>query len=317
MFGQCKAQKAGRGMGLDGDRGWAMRLICPSCDAEYEVDGAAIPDGGRDVQCSNCGHAWFQLPPEMIAAREDEASLYDPEPGMAAPEAPASASGDGPAAEEPPAPPAEADGEVGAQDDGAAVAAGPGAEAPAPGGRSLDENLMAVLREEAEREIHARKAEAAVLETQTEMPLPPASGPATAAARKISKLRGEPEAKPVAAPEAPRPRRELLPEIEEINSSLRAAGEKREVDQGAVADTMEAEPVPPSGGFRRGFLTVMLLVILLAALYIAAPIIAARVPALAGPMAAYVEGVDATRIWLDGLARAITTRLSGLTGGQG
>ena len=37
-----------------------MRLICPSCGAQYEVDESVIPDGGRDVQCSNCGHAWFQ-----------------------------------------------------------------------------------------------------------------------------------------------------------------------------------------------------------------------------------------------------------------
>ncbi|MCB2124584.1 MAG: zinc-ribbon domain-containing protein, partial [Rhodobacteraceae bacterium] len=29
-----------------------MRLICPSCGAQYEVDESVIPDGGRDVQCS-------------------------------------------------------------------------------------------------------------------------------------------------------------------------------------------------------------------------------------------------------------------------
>jgi predicted Zn finger-like uncharacterized protein len=287
-----------------------MRLICPNCDAEYEVDGAAIPEGGRDVQCSNCGHAWFQLPPEVIAAREDEEALYDPAPGMAAeasdarPDVMAAGAPAGP--ETAPMPLSEPQ--------------APATEAAAPpplpaSGRSLDENLMAVLREEAERETNARKAEAAGIETQTEMPLSGEPGPATSAARKIAKMRGEPE--PKSAPEAPRPRRELLPEIEEINSSLRAAGEKRDVDQGAVADTLDADETPRPGGFRRGFVSVMLLVILLAALYIAAPVIAARVPALAGPMAAYVDGVDATRIWLDGLARGITARLTGVTGGQG
>ena len=39
-----------------------MRLICPNCSAQYEVDGSMIPDEGRDVQCSNCGHTWFELP---------------------------------------------------------------------------------------------------------------------------------------------------------------------------------------------------------------------------------------------------------------
>ncbi|MGB5871974.1 MAG: zinc-ribbon domain-containing protein, partial [Albidovulum sp.] len=37
-----------------------MRLICPNCDAQYEVEDAVIPDEGRDVQCSNCGTTWFQ-----------------------------------------------------------------------------------------------------------------------------------------------------------------------------------------------------------------------------------------------------------------
>lgn len=40
-----------------------MRLKCPSCGAEYEIDAAAIPDEGREVQCSACGHDWFQYAP--------------------------------------------------------------------------------------------------------------------------------------------------------------------------------------------------------------------------------------------------------------
>ncbi|MBK6466238.1 MAG: zinc-ribbon domain-containing protein [Rhodobacter sp.] len=34
-----------------------MRLVCPNCDAKYEVPDDAVPEGGRDVQCSSCGHA--------------------------------------------------------------------------------------------------------------------------------------------------------------------------------------------------------------------------------------------------------------------
>jgi predicted Zn finger-like uncharacterized protein len=37
-----------------------MRLVCPSCDAEYEIARSAIPRSGREVECSNCGHTWFQ-----------------------------------------------------------------------------------------------------------------------------------------------------------------------------------------------------------------------------------------------------------------
>lgn len=37
------------------------RIVCPACSAAYEVPDAAIPPGGRDVQCAACGHNWFQL----------------------------------------------------------------------------------------------------------------------------------------------------------------------------------------------------------------------------------------------------------------
>ncbi len=42
-----------------------MRLTCPNCSAQYEVPDDVIPAGGRDVQCSNCEHTWFQ-PKEAI-----------------------------------------------------------------------------------------------------------------------------------------------------------------------------------------------------------------------------------------------------------
>lgn len=53
-----------------------MRLICPNCSAQYEIDASLIPDEGRDVQCSNCGHTWFELPPAPPAY----ADLPEPEP---------------------------------------------------------------------------------------------------------------------------------------------------------------------------------------------------------------------------------------------
>lgn len=314
-----------------------MRLICPNCDAEYEVDAALIPEGGRDVQCSNCGHAWFQAPPEELAARAEEQALYgdapsaapaaapteppvvtpvEPplEPPVKAPTPPAPPPQPAVAAAPPPASTPWAEDEDDAPEPEAAPAAPPSP------GRSLDESLLAVLREEAERESAARKAEAGPLETQTEMGLDGAApgaaipGPPGAIQKKIAKLRGEPEPSGKADPN--RPRRDLLPEIDEINSSLRAAGEPREVDQGAVADTLAGE-TPRGSGFRRGFLTVMIVAILAAALYIAAPILAAKVPAMAGAMAAYVHAIDALRTGLDALARGLTARLSGLTSGQG
>ncbi|SHM29820.1 MJ0042 family finger-like domain-containing protein [Paracoccus solventivorans] len=39
-----------------------MRLICPRCGAQYEIDAAAIPAAGRDVECSACDHVWRAWP---------------------------------------------------------------------------------------------------------------------------------------------------------------------------------------------------------------------------------------------------------------
>ena len=53
-----------------------MRLVCPSCDAEYEIARSAIPRSGREVECSNCGHSWFQAFADL---RIDEAVLNAPD----------------------------------------------------------------------------------------------------------------------------------------------------------------------------------------------------------------------------------------------
>ena len=63
-----------------------MRLICPNCSAQYEIDASLIPDEGRDVQCSNCGHTWFELPPPPadtgpVTLEEEAPVVTEPSPG--------------------------------------------------------------------------------------------------------------------------------------------------------------------------------------------------------------------------------------------
>ena len=249
-----------------------MRLLCPNCDAEYEVDASVIPDNGRDVQCSNCGHAWFQLPPEIAAEMEAEDALYDA----------------------PPAP-----------------MINPAAQAEELPRRGLDESVLAVLREEADRETAARRGDAPQpIETQTEMGLAPQAG---SVAQRIARMKGvEAEIAPP-APARPQTRREMLPEIEEINSSLRASSEKRTGDAGAVADTMAAGR--GAGGFRTGFVLMLVLAIVVVALYIMAPRIAQQIPGASGAMKTYVAAVDQVRLLLDGLMRSAIGWLRGVAGG--
>ncbi|MDX1821904.1 MAG: zinc-ribbon domain-containing protein [Paracoccaceae bacterium] len=56
-----------------------MRLICPNCGAQYEVPESVIPETGRDVQCSSCGHTWFQRHPDQDSPASDAAEAADPD----------------------------------------------------------------------------------------------------------------------------------------------------------------------------------------------------------------------------------------------
>ena len=51
-----------------------MRIVCPRCVAQYEVDESAIPATGREVQCANCENIWFQDYIEMLPDRAGEIS---------------------------------------------------------------------------------------------------------------------------------------------------------------------------------------------------------------------------------------------------
>ncbi len=297
-----------------------MRLVCSNCDAEYEVDDSAIPLAGRDVQCSNCGHAWFQTHPDIEAEQAAEAALYEPPAAVAPPEPkpvpPAEAAAVAvpePEFEDEPAAP------LTPQEAVAATLSASAAAAPIAPSRALDESVLAVLREEAAREAAARKSDSQPgLETQTEMGLnaadgaAPASALAAAAVRRIARLKGGVDPEP---PPVPKTRREMLPAIEEINSTLRATSDRHSDEENAVYDTM-LDLNPKRSGFGRGFVMLVVLAIVVVALYLAAPMIGQRFPALTGPAQTYVAAVDAVRVWVDTEIKALITTLRGYEGGQ-
>ncbi|WP_296422582.1 zinc-ribbon domain-containing protein [Yoonia sp.] len=64
-----------------------MRLICPNCNAQYDVADDVIPEGGRDVQCSSCTHTWFQTEKPTVAGRSFKPSANKAAPA-AAPDSP-------------------------------------------------------------------------------------------------------------------------------------------------------------------------------------------------------------------------------------
>lgn len=276
-----------------------MRLVCPNCEAKYEVPDDAIPETGRDVQCANCGHAWFQMRQKPFAAPEaehgkDAGPVAEPITGAAA------------SAESPSTPQAEtvAVPDVVPAVDAAAVSAGVGTDAPtASAGYAVDDSVLAILREEAERETQARKADSLPLESQPDLGIDAALSPTQ---RRAAMLRADETigAKPSA-------RRDLLPDVEEINSTLRPSEQPPE--EGMATD-MPAAIAAKRGGFRSGFLAVMSLAILGTAIYISAPQIGGLVPELTEPLDAYVSFIDGLRMQLDGLMKSATLAINGETG---
>lgn len=273
-----------------------MRLICPNCGAQYEVADDVIPTAGRDVQCSNCGHTWFEQPGASEAAEAGE-----PLPPPPATEIEQEAAAEPEPA--PPVPPAAEPTAVAMADDlppADPPASDPQRSDPLPeetvlasgmARRGLSAGLAEMLREEAEREAAARAAEAPAR--------PPLISPlATNTQRdedvslRTARLRGQEPVAP-ARPASPAARRELLPDIEMINSSLRPTSEQ---DAAAMA-----EPATQSRkrGARFGFSTVMLIVAILVGLYIGAPRLSTLVPAAAPVLSRYVAVVNDVRLWID------------------
>ena len=287
-----------------------MRLICPNCDAEYQVDDAAIPETGRDVQCSNCGHAWFQLPEDTELALEAEEEVFGEMPGKAdapSPENAAAAESAAPAAVK------------AAVTDAAADLA-----TPAVGTRqTLAESVLSVLREEAARETAVRREEGPAprpldetgsVETQTEFGLDESaqSSSASAAARHIARLKGVDAEIPAISEAKSAARRDLLPDIEEINSTLRATSDRAQ----AQMDDVDALPDirQRRRGFRSGFVLVMIVAVALAMAYVMAPRIIAQMPGAAPTMRSYVAAVDSGRLWLDSVMKSASGRLRSFTG---
>lgn len=284
-----------------------MRLTCPNCDAQYEVDDAVIPDDGRDVQCSNCGHTWFQASAAALSeeTRRGSQSLEEAVDSDFDDSFFGASDEKTTALETPPETPPTAVPEI------ATASAAPSEAAPVPSEprrRTLDDEVVSVLREEAERETKARQAEGSALETQGDLGLSMASAGGMAAdsgsdMRAAQTQTGDTSDGAVEALVSRTARRELLPDIEEINSTLRATSERG--NEAAAKDAPETLR-QKRNGFRRGFITSLVVMILLLVPYILANNLAARFPGTAPVLTRYVDGIDAIRLWMDQRMKSTT-----------
>lgn len=186
----------------------------------------------------------------------------------------------------------------------------PGKEIEFPTPPHIAESVREMLKAEADREITARadepgsdnwgKRRTSPLRDkmskvrETAGPIPEDAAMANAVAGMANPAASEPVA---AGPT--QSRRDRLPDVEEINSSLQAS-QDRYADGLLASDANAGER---RGGFRTGFFFVVLLAVLAAVIYALSDLIADQVPQLAEPLKAYVAWVDGLRALLDETVR--------------
>lgn len=255
-----------------------MRLNCPNCGAQYEVEASVIPETGRDVQCSNCGHTWFQGPED--ADDEFYADLAEATAAAEAADEPDADSGDGRPR------------------------------------RPLDPKVSDILREEAAREVAARRGDAGSLESQPDLGLDETAVGEDADGRATADV-------------APRSAR--FPDIEDVDTSL---DRQKQVETAAepagaaesdetTSDTEEAaaEPYEEAAadgrrGFRRGFSLTVLIIAIGVLVYYFAPQIAEMLPQTEPYLIAYVDWANRLRDILDSGVQALIEQFRSLLGGD-
>ncbi len=266
-----------------------MRLICPNCDAQYEVPDEVMPETGRDVQCSNCGQTWFQHHPDHAPAEEtaDRDAFDETHSG---PEDPDEEVITAPEPEPEPEPQQKPEQRI---------------------RKSLDPDVADILRQEAEHEAQVRRKETpAPMESQPDLGLDDHGATDDAAARRareardrMARMRGEEpttgatDAAATAA--AVGSRRDLLPDIEEINSTLRSTSDRTAASAALSEQETAHEETDRKRGFSLGVALAALLTVTLVLLYIYAPELARAAPQVDPWISAYVGKVDQARMWVD------------------
>ena len=119
----------------------------------------------------------------------------------------------------------------------------------------------------------------------------------------MAKMRGEPVAAEVAVAAVTASagsRRDLLPDIEEINSTLRASSDRKKPVGATDADLPNTTPhrVRKRHGFRRSFALMIVLAAVAVGAYVFGPRISAAVPAAEPALTQYSAQVETVRSWL-------------------
>jgi len=249
-----------------------MLLLCPNCGAQYEVPEDHIPKKyGRDVQCSACNHTWFQthptqgLQPAPQDMADEHVSANKPSQGFE------------------PSPANDPDMSLDADSAGGGPQMPPFRQK-----RSLHPSVAGVLREEAKREVEERGSNA------PQVPESPTRSGSSDQARDADMDMQALEALYQNSEQAAKSTRgALLPDIDEINSTLSTSGAEWPSDSDA------SKEIAQKGRHRLGFIIGIAIIVAAAALYYFAGTLGERIPSLQQPLELYQQWINNMRIVLD------------------
>lgn len=248
-----------------------MRIICPDCDAQYEVPDEVIPEEGRDVQCSNCGTTWMFEHPDFPGAarlREDDEDGAEIQPLPTPPRRELDPEVAGILR-------AEAEREVAA--------------------RAADQESTPL---EVQPDLGLTEGRPTTARAETDAP--DAADPQVAGVADTSRAGNM----TVARAAAIAGQRGRLPDVDEIKSSLRSS------DDAETKDDADGEALRERG-FRRGILVAVLVFVACLLVYRYAPEIAEAVPQTDPWLTSYVTWVDDMRGNVDTQLRAVLAWLDG------
>ncbi|TVP72969.1 MAG: hypothetical protein EA339_04870 [Rhodobacteraceae bacterium] len=275
-----------------------MRIVCPNCNAQYEIDAALLPPEGREVQCSGCGTVWFQSsddtgPQQPVSGPEQPPEPSPPAPSEAEPEAQTERAPEpspDPELAAPPSPPIEED--------------APSTTAVISAPKAVDEKVLGILREEAAFESRQRERDKSALETQPQLGILGASPwPSTAPLNKerasVGAVRdGHTPPKDTSSENSP-----AFPDIDDISATLEPMGRGRKFSPApnSAASVTQQDHDRQHSGFLRGLILPIALAVVLMSLYLAAPALSRAIPVITPVLAGYVMVVDGLRDGVAGL----------------
>lgn len=252
-----------------------MRLICPNCGAQYDVADDAIAESGRDVQCSNCNHIWFQIEKTPAPAPTTDKPAPASQPGRK------------------PLDPAVGDilREEAAREQQLRASA---TNAPRP---TQDDTTPRPTIDAAQTRRRIAEITEAATEVEADVSIAPAPKPVTAV--RVATTRGAAQEPRVTAPHP----------TEDTDTSLRTQAPEPELTPAEQAEAITRR------GFRRGFVFVLVIFAVLFGPYVFADQITASIPQSADAMTSYVSIIDGWRLTLNQTAGALGDMIADVTAG--